>query len=85
MAKHCKSGYEIVKTRNQELEQRIADLNIQIKKQADYIEQLREAKEAATTKFELLRVKDEELINNLFEHMGMFRRWLWTIKNAKQD
>lgn len=80
-----KSGYTIAKAKLQEAEKRIADLNIQIKKQAEYIEQLRNQKEAATAKFDLLRAKDEERINELFDHMGAFRRWLWVLKHANKD
>ena len=91
MAKN-RSGYSILKERYAELEKENKRLRILIAEREGVID--KQMRTITDLNFQIgesegknlaLSAKYEVLVNELFDHMGWFRRLLWEIKHTKED
>lgn len=82
-----RNGYAILKERHKKMREiyltSIAEKEATIEDQRERITNLEADLAVANNQLLQERAMNEKLVNELFEHMGWWRRWLWNLGHAR--
>lgn len=82
-----RNGYAILKEKYEKIERRsralLDDREATIDEQASLIKRLRNDLAESQNNLLTERAKNNKLVDELFAHMGWWRRWLWELGHVK--
>lgn len=84
MKKINKNGYAILKERVEEMESRLSTAKLELREAKLDAEYYKARAAVEESKREQLIDKYEQVINDMYEHMGFVRRLIWDFKNRKR-